>query len=520
MRFLNNIDFRRLNLPALFSRFRVLILFLLYTLAEIIDSYYPNLAHTIIENTTEIDPNNMTNITGYAYFSINDAVYPTVFDEFLNITVFGGYIYRKVEYCQHQQNKNSFGIFNSNPDIYTYSTLWANNYINSSNFFDKNYVNPPLSIEVNKTTLSNDVKIGNLTVLSSFYTKVLNLYYFDPKETAIENFTYSNASSDFEYIKRGYFYHSVSNKSMMPKIEKIQKKLTKKDETSDDKLYEAQQEMFSKCSSGDIRIRYYVYGPKNVTYFGYVKNYTMFPVSFDSIQLGITVRGCNQSLKKLVKAFMPGGIYNDDDSLDDFLSFCFVITVKMKLFFDILSLILYVFRNDPIRASYWLLVVSFANVLYRSLIWTSWQLNLKLWTTSLLAILILGFIAGIWKIQFFQTNNQVFDIHVHFDRNALENMQQIITNMADGQIHVRINRIDPNNPNQFIHNLDPNNLYQNNQVANVLRPNYQNANNLNVNAQNANNLNINNQNIFNRNRNNENFNNQMPNNQNIYNNQN
>lgn len=471
------------QLISIITKLKYLFYFLLYTVGEITDSYYPNLVHSIVKDTTIIDPFNMTNITGYVYFSISGAKYPTIYDEFLNLTVHGAIIKRKVEYCQYKQVINSFGIFSSGSFIDTYPTKWVPEYINSSNFVDKNFINPPLSVVVNETEHFNNVTIGNLTIPSFFYSDDLVFYYFEPSQEGIDNFTYSNASSSFEFINRGFFYHSVTNKSTLTRLEKIKKKLKEKGNEYDDILYETQKEMFQKCHSGDVRIRYRLYAPINVTYFGYVQNFTLTPILIDDIRFGATKRGANQSIRSLVRAYTPDGMYGEPDSLENFFSFSYLYIIKMKVAFDTWKFILRLFQNDPIRSTYWFLTVGFANLTFRSIIWSYSYLNLKLWASVLVGMLVLGLLCGIWKIQFRQTNNQVVDVHIHFDREALANMQQILADMRNAQIRVHINRPNPNAPSQ---NQNQNPDIQN-QNPDVINQNInQNANNENHDVNNEN----------------------------------
>lgn len=98
-------------------------------------------------------------------------------------------------------------------------------------------------------------------------------------------------------------------------------------------------------------------------------------------------------------------------------------------------------------------------------------------------MLVLGLLCGIWKIQFRQTNNQVVDVHIHFDREALANMQQILADMRNAQIRVHINRPNPNAPSQ---NQNQNPDIQNQNPDVIIQNINQNANNENHDVNNEN----------------------------------
>lgn len=368
---------------------------MIYTILEYSNSFYPNLINNVIKNTTSINPYNMSNITGFVHFSITGAHYPTIYDEYLNLTVFGAVIKRFVQYCQYKEKKEPLSLFTTSSDIFTYPVAWVSKYINSSKFQDKNFINPPLEVIVNETITRNDVQIGNLTIPSKFYKNIFDFFYFDPDENGVNNFTYSNASSDFEFISRGYFYHSVTNKSSIKHIMKIKKEIKSTQEDDDDISYEVQENFFGKCHSGDVRIRYVLYGPINVTYFGYVENYTLKVKTISEVPFGTTKRGVKKDLKSLVNTYAPINNF-------DYINYYYFVnpqwTIKFVIIISILKFGFMHFRDHPMKFSYWIVAISLFNFTYRSLIWNKDIFDLKIWFTALMVHLIAGFATGVWKI--------------------------------------------------------------------------------------------------------------------------
>ncbi|KAK8895790.1 hypothetical protein M9Y10_013675 [Tritrichomonas musculus] len=379
---------------------KFLFLFALYSIAEYTDAFYPNMVHSILKNTTSINPYNMTNITGFVYFSITGAHYPTIYDEYLNLTVHGAVIKRRVRYCQYNEKSGSNNIFVTSSSINTYEKKWVPEYINSSNFVDKNFVNPPLEITVSETDTFNNMKIGDLSIPSSFYTNNLVFYYFEPDELGIINFTYSNASSYFDFIQKGYFYHSASSKSSIEILDKIQSDFKRQGEKYDDILFESQSKLFEKCHPGDVRIRYLLYAPLNVTYFGYVKNFTLDVKIIDGVRFGTSMRGIKQNLESLIQ------IYTPDDSYDAFSDIIFFprSILKIRIAFQIWRVIANLFIGDSLKTCYWIFAAALANLAYRSLFWDVWYLDFSIWSTTLLTFLSIGLLFGVWKIQLWQQN--------------------------------------------------------------------------------------------------------------------
>lgn len=423
----------RLTRISIFAIFKFILFLITYIISEISDSYYPNLTQSILQNATLIDPYNMTNITGYVYFSIKGAQYPHIFDDYFNFSIYGAAAKRVVQYCQYQRAESSAELF-ALSNIETYPKRWVSQYINSTNFLDKNYINPPLKIIVNETNLYNNMRIGNLTIPSEFYPSDLLFYYLEPNETRIVNFSYSKASTDFEFIRNGYFYHSVTNKSSIRQINKIQNEIRFKKLNDEDLYYESQKIFFERCHSGDVRIIFLLYAPLNVTYFGYVENFTLKAkivdkdlfgankmslddkkILFGQARLGTTKRGdlSKWPLKTLVSHCTP-----ENDIITYILFFpriCIIYTV----FRYCIVLLFTPFRN-PLRSSYWIVALSFLNFAFRSMIWNIWYLNFKIWLSLFIIHLSAGYIAGVWSISFLshqQTANQNTDNQNQQNRN-------------------------------------------------------------------------------------------------------
>lgn len=396
---------------------------IIYTIGELSDSYYPNLIQSILQNATLINPYNMTNITGYVYFSIKGAQYPHVFDDYFNFSVYGAAAKRVVQYCQYQRAESSVELF-ALSNIETYPKKWVSQYINSTNFLDKNYINPPLKVTVNETHLYNNVRIGNLTIPSEFYPSDLLFYYLEPDEPRIVNFSYSRASADFEFIRNGYFYHSVTNKSSIKQINKIQNEIRFKKLNDETRYYESQKIFFERCHSGDVRIIYLLYAPLNVTYFGYVENFTLKAKIVDKVLFGANKMRFDDNNKILLGQAHLGTTKRGDLSkwpLKSLVSHCTpeedIITDI--LFFPRIIIIFTVFRNvfefsfarfrEPLKSSYWIIALAFLNFAFRSMIWNTWYLNFKIWLSLFIIHLSAGYIAGVWSIPFLsnqQTANQ------------------------------------------------------------------------------------------------------------------
>ncbi|OHT14064.1 hypothetical protein TRFO_15567 [Tritrichomonas foetus] len=386
------------NLPV-YKVVRLVFTLLLYCLLEINNSRFPNIAEPIIRNTTKIDINDPPNITGFVYFIVKNSIYPEVQDDYFNVNCFGGRIRRTIEYCMYKVEDNlNFGFASPYPEDYFLS--WVSRPINSSRFLNKNYVNPP-TIHIDMTQIYQNVTYGNVTVSDKFFHNITNLFYIDPQKNGdFDNFTKSEAAKNFTYIKRGYFYYSIKGKAFLEqKLENIESKIRYNYRKIEDQelFHEANRYLFSNCNPGDVRVKFEVYAPLHATFFGYMKNFTLYPLYIDNMRFGATMRG-TASLKELVYYYEP-------DVNENGIGDVFPILTK---FYAMMVLFIYIFHRvpDQIERAYWLVVSGCINLTFRSIIWDTPFKDFHVWSKITTVVILAGNFLKFWRFrsifQYFQ----------------------------------------------------------------------------------------------------------------------
>lgn len=172
---------------------------------------------------------------GFAYAFTKNSDYPILFDPYFNFSTKGLIIFRVVEYCQLSNKKQRIrNISYQNLP----KNIWLSILINNS-FGEK----------------IKSLKMTHHSFSSKFFEGKRPTKIFYPSAAELYQFRQSEFGKSFKYIGNGWFYHFGNKKS-------------------NSNIYNEHfvRRLFNECSIGDVRIRFGVYAPPNISVIGWKKN--------------------------------------------------------------------------------------------------------------------------------------------------------------------------------------------------------------------------------------------------------
>ena len=370
---------------AIFSIFRTFGIFIFFLWAEYNYAKYMTLAKKISENTLTLNTTEENSIYDgqFVFLRTNNISYSKLTDNLFNISKSAAILFRQVEYCQWIEQ----GFESSDKMTRTrrYRKDWISKPLNSSNYMDKTYSNPQISL-FSESTLYSNATVDLYTLSSEIFQYIIPDQTLFLDDEMKQSFLSSSASQSFNYIEDGWFYKG-KDYDIISKIQQLENTKSIIDPliyffnifgVDIQKLnlsifprkykYSTRKQLlkslFLKCEAGDIRIKFLYWAPESISAVGFVENTTIKRHNVNNVSMGSVQKGYLSKLKVLYKQhIIPRKV------------------AYSARFLTIFSLFIFILRRSPSEnARIWnYAFLGFLILAFRSIIWQSTLLNPYIW---------------------------------------------------------------------------------------------------------------------------------------------
>ncbi|OHT09922.1 hypothetical protein TRFO_04482 [Tritrichomonas foetus] len=276
----------------------------------------------------------------FVYLKTDNAMYPLLTDFDFGVQAQTAILRRTVDYCQWLEE--GFDSTDKTTRTRRYLKVWIKSPLDSTNFMDARYFNPP-NLSYSEKEISKDIEIGLYNVNSRLFRGNKDFSPFVPFKDHMEILPTFNQS--FKYIGDGFFYFSFNQTKQF--------------------------ESFDKCTPGDVRIRITLFMPQKLTVVGYLTNMTIDTKIVNNIEMGGARNG------------FIGAEYLLSSQHQN--KWKFAITARIIAILS--SMILIVARSTSQKAKIWNFSMFAILVLFvRSLMWNNKFLNPYYWFTILFVL--------------------------------------------------------------------------------------------------------------------------------------
>ena len=213
------------------------------------------------------------------YFNTSSIHYSKLSDDEFGITINGGFLSRKVEYCQwtessiSKEREDSDGNKHTEYEYY-YTKIWSSHQISSFFFHNPGYSNPHVT-NIPRYDYHGKISTNLYQIAKNLSTDEDNSQILKLNKGQKRSFKQSDESSEFQYIGKGIFYRPF-HPSFLRQVIQVASIFDTKSHTLS----------LNSCEPGDTRVWFEFWAPSSVSILGERNGNVIQPFVDNGVKFG------------------------------------------------------------------------------------------------------------------------------------------------------------------------------------------------------------------------------------------